>query len=158
MSNQIEVIPSNLFSNNLNLELINLNNNQIKYIGSGVFDRLTKLIIVFLSGNICVDEYFSDIVQLKHEITSKCNNPNDLIERITNLQQENKESKAQLSKANEDLQLSRDVLKKDQCTLKSNQGTLKSNEDALKNGQDVLKKDQDVLKVETLRSPSKESR
>ena len=36
---------------------------------------------------------------------SKCNNPNEI---ITNLQQENKELKAQLSKANEDLQQSRD--------------------------------------------------
>ena len=109
--NQLEVIPSNLFSNNMNLETIDLDDNQIKYIGSGVFDQLQKLDIVNLSGNICVSENYDDIIQLKEDVKSKCNNPNDPYEIITNLQQENKELKSQLSKANEELQQSKDNLR-----------------------------------------------
>ena len=84
MKNQIEVIPSNLFSNNLNIEEINLGYNKIKYIGSGFFHQLKKLDIVYLSENICVNDVYVDIIQLKHEIKSKCNNPNDPYELITN--------------------------------------------------------------------------
>ena len=85
----------NEFSINLSLEHINLNNNKIKYSGSGVFDQLKKLNKVYLRSNICVNKDFSDINQLKEDIKLECNNPNDLIEIITNLQQENKESNAQ---------------------------------------------------------------
>ena len=125
----------------------------------GVFDQLKKLEEVYLSGNICVNEYygeyFSDltIIQLKHENKSKCNNPNDPYEIITNLQQENKELNLQLLKSNEDLKQSMDALKIDQRSLKNgqdvlknDQGALKSYQDALKMDQGALQKDQDVLK------------
>ena len=104
--NQIEVIPYNLFSNNLNLERIDLDYNKIKFFGSGVFDQLTKLKVLYLSGNFCINENFRDIIQLKHVLKSKCKNPNDLIEIIGNLKQENKEFKSQLSKANKEVQQS----------------------------------------------------
>ena len=105
------MIPSNLFSNNVNLEYINLHTNKIKYIGSGVLDQIKMLTDVYLSANICVNEYFSDINQLKHDIKSKCYNPNDQMEKITNLKQEIKE-------LNTELKNGQDVLKEDQDALK----------------------------------------
>ena len=67
-----------------------------------------------LINNICVDKYFRDIIQLKHDVKSKCNKPNDLIEIITNSKLENKDLKAQLSRANKELQQSKDSLLEEQ--------------------------------------------
>ena len=50
---QISEISSGLFSYNVNLEQIQLYGNKIKFIGSGLFNGLTKLNIVDLRMNIC---------------------------------------------------------------------------------------------------------
>lgn len=49
----IEVIPADLFEDTKNLETISLVNNYIKYVGSGTFNNLRKLTIMFFQNNPC---------------------------------------------------------------------------------------------------------
>ncbi|KAL7023592.1 hypothetical protein ACKWTF_012697 [Chironomus riparius] len=56
-SNELEVLEENLFEFNPNLEYINLNANKITYIDPNVFDKLTKLRILSLAINPCIDMY-----------------------------------------------------------------------------------------------------
>ena len=97
-SNQIEEIQSGVFSNNINLGRIHLKDNKILFLGSGLFNELTKLYEVSLENNICVNNVYklsTGIAQMKKDIKSSCNNPNDLIERIIDLQHEMNELKAE---------------------------------------------------------------
>lgn len=51
--NQVEVIESDLFIYNKNVELVKIQNNKIKHIANGAFDHLEKLKELHLSGNSC---------------------------------------------------------------------------------------------------------
>ena len=105
-NNKLTSVSSDAFATLTQLRYINLRSNLINYMGSGLFDKLTNLNEVYLSGNICVTKLYEGttaIIQLKHDVKSKCMNPNDPYEIINNLQQEIKELKSQLSKSNDDL-------------------------------------------------------
>jgi predicted secreted protein len=80
---KLTAVPSNAFSTLPKLKQIWLSSNQIKYIGSAVFDHLKILNDVGLSGNICVSKNYkgsTEIVQLKQDIKLNCNKPNDIIQ------------------------------------------------------------------------------
>ncbi|CAO1323877.1 unnamed protein product [Diamesa tonsa] len=79
--NNLTSVPSNAFSFLPKLKIIWLDYNQIKFIGSGVFDKLTILDDVFLKRNICVDNNYkgrSTFPQLKEHFKAKCQNPNEI--------------------------------------------------------------------------------
>ena len=85
--NQIEELPNGLFKNNVNLEIIYLWNNKLKFIGSTLFDGLTKLDYVDLERNVCINEIYSgstEITQLKEDIKLKCFNPNEIVKPRSN--------------------------------------------------------------------------
>ena len=79
-NNQIEELPNGLFINNLNLNKIYLHYNKIKFIGSTLFDGLSKLDIVNLWDNICIDERYdarTKMIDFKKKIKEKCFNSNE---------------------------------------------------------------------------------
>lgn len=56
-SNNLEVIPADLFEDTRNLVSINFGNNKIKYVGRGAFDNLPKLKELSFYGNPIHDGY-----------------------------------------------------------------------------------------------------
>jgi Leucine rich repeat len=56
LGNEIEVLEQDLFSGNPNLEYLDLNLNQIKFIHSTVFENLKNLKTVELFGNTCISQ------------------------------------------------------------------------------------------------------
>lgn len=78
--NQIEVIPKDVFSNNPNLEEIHFWGNKIKYLDSGIFNGLTKLDVVNLNDNTCLDKDYrwTEIVELEGDIKLNCSETNDI--------------------------------------------------------------------------------
>ncbi|CAO1294620.1 unnamed protein product [Diamesa serratosioi] len=74
--NQINTIQNGVFSNNLNLESLFLYENNIKFLGSTLFDGLPMLNIVNLENNTCVTKKYegsTEIIQLKNDIQNHCN-------------------------------------------------------------------------------------
>ena len=73
--NKLTHVPSDAFSTMTKLKLIWLENNQIKHIGAGLFDKLINLNDVDLSVNICISKryrYSKEIIQMKEDIKSNC--------------------------------------------------------------------------------------
>lgn len=72
----LEYVPGNLFSNNLRISYIFLNDNKIKYVGSSLLNGLNMLVRVGFARNICIDQsaLFSnaEIVALKKNLLEKC--------------------------------------------------------------------------------------
>lgn len=58
-NNLITVISYYQFGRNLDLTTLHLENNEISTIDNGTFENLTKLELVFLNKNICVDKSFA---------------------------------------------------------------------------------------------------
>lgn len=72
--NNIEVIEANLFEFNPNLEKINLDGNQIKFVGNGAFDNLHNLSSLEFK-NPCYSgsaSNHSEVVKLITEIKNNC--------------------------------------------------------------------------------------
>ncbi|CAO1294525.1 unnamed protein product, partial [Diamesa serratosioi] len=80
--NLLEEIPNGVFSNNLELKTIDLWDNKIKFIGSSVFDGLTKLNDVDLDGNVCINKeyifYFKNVEAIYIHYTNTKYIPKDL--------------------------------------------------------------------------------
>ena len=79
--NKIQELPEGLFDNNLNLEYILLLGNKIKFIATGIFDKLTKMFFVDFKRNICINKYYGgayEMTQLKQDIEVNCKNPNPI--------------------------------------------------------------------------------
>ncbi|CAO1294257.1 unnamed protein product, partial [Diamesa serratosioi] len=73
-NNLLEEIPNGVFAKNLQLKYIELRINKIKFIGSSVFDGLTKLNYVNLWNNICIDYEYEEstgIIELKNDLKIK---------------------------------------------------------------------------------------
>ena len=85
--NQIEELPNGLFKNNVNLEVIGLHQNKLKFIGSNLFNGLTKLNHVDLEKNVCIYKIYSGstaITQMKKDIETQCFNPNEIVKPRSN--------------------------------------------------------------------------
>lgn len=77
-NNTIEVLEEGLFDYNPNLAFISFANNKLYKIHPEVFDQLTKLNLLFLDGNKCVDKLAKDdhkaLGKLINEVKIKCLN------------------------------------------------------------------------------------
>lgn len=76
-TNKIEVIESDLFEGNPNLDHIQLYSNNIKHVEIGAFNHLTKLSTLSFSSNPCSSGTSSDrssVIKLIAEIENKCQN------------------------------------------------------------------------------------
>jgi Leucine-rich repeat (LRR) protein len=76
-NNPIEALPENLFEHNLLLESMDLSDNRIKTVESNVFETLTKLIVLNIERNQCIDGFAFEedsLRKLKVEIYRKCSN------------------------------------------------------------------------------------
>lgn len=81
--NLLEVLPSNLFEHNPNIESIHFKVNKIKYIGPEFFTYIPKLSVVNFATNECIDRNVDSdksLVLLKREIKKKCSNKNGPID------------------------------------------------------------------------------
>ena len=59
----------------------------MKFIGSTLFDRLTKLNLVDLEDNVCINKEYSGstaITQMKKDIKAQCFNPNKIVKPRSN--------------------------------------------------------------------------
>lgn len=77
--NELETILENLFKNNPKLFKIALEDKKIKFINANVFNHLSNLENIDLSGNFCVDKSYasSDIRTLRQNLETECiGNPN----------------------------------------------------------------------------------
>ena len=86
-NNKIEELPNGLFKNNVNLETIKFYYNKLKFIGSTLFDGLTKLNLVYLNKNVCINKYYTKstaITQLKEDIKAQCFNPTEIVKPRSN--------------------------------------------------------------------------
>lgn len=73
--NYIEVIPADLFEDMVNLEKIDLKINEIRYVGKGAFDKLTKLTSLNFLTNPCFSgnaENRADVIILTKKIQENC--------------------------------------------------------------------------------------
>lgn len=76
--NNLRTLDGNLFKYTPNLEMIGMEKNQITSVGSNILDNLEKLRIVYLFGNICVDEPAiqdgnkNEIERLKTHLSKHC--------------------------------------------------------------------------------------
>lgn len=62
--NQVEVISADLFEDTINLEVVDLSNNNIKYVAKGAF-KMLKYADVFLFDNPCYSKKFTLISQIE---------------------------------------------------------------------------------------------
>ncbi|CAO1294435.1 unnamed protein product, partial [Diamesa serratosioi] len=116
-------IPNGVFVNNLQLEKIYLYQNKIKFIGSTLFDELPKLYFVDLEKNICIDKEYSGstaIIQLKNDIKSQCQNPNELQPTTTPISTE-----APTTTTENPLELENDLIKELNINLEKENAELK---------------------------------
>lgn len=84
--NEIEFLEKNLFVHNKNLERINFNDNKVRHVTDGAFNKLTKVEILNFQSNPC---YFSDMMgglQLVSEIQNACKDK--FYKRIDDLEKE----------------------------------------------------------------------
>ena len=61
--NEIEVLPAGLFRKNVNLKKITLYDNYIKTLPSTMIEGLTKLNLLYLRGNRCINEDFLNVLK-----------------------------------------------------------------------------------------------
>jgi len=74
-NNHLVSLDGDLFVENPRIELINFSVNQIKNVGAGLLDPLTKLTEARFNGNPCIDTQSltaSGIDSLKQELAEKC--------------------------------------------------------------------------------------
>lgn len=87
-NNKIEVIDGNTFEANLNLEIIHLGSNQMKFAGEGAFRNLLKLRGLWFFDNPCHNGYATDhdaVLNLVTEIESLCNKKPGWFKELENL-------------------------------------------------------------------------
>lgn len=72
--NDVEVIEADLFEANPLIEIIDLRDNKIWFIGENCFENLVKVREIFLNGNECIDSSkgSTDIVDFNDEVNEKC--------------------------------------------------------------------------------------
>lgn len=77
VGNKIEKLESDTFENTPELVEVVLNNNRLKFVGSGIFEPLHKLQIISFGGNTCIGSHskFSaeQLKRVKTEINLRCN-------------------------------------------------------------------------------------
>lgn len=127
-TNKLEVIEGDIFEFTSNLEVIYLDGNQFKHVGTGTFDQLQKLSTLHFNGNPCHSGSASDrpsVISLTATIITKCTDIQALEKyqklkpRITELKIEENEQKFDKIKAENDRliaeigSLNEDILKKD---------------------------------------------
>ena len=104
-NNLLEMFDGDLFEFNLELQEIDFNSNQIKYIGTEFMRYLTKLKRANFQDNICTSDYFpnyyEDAARMAEVIKSKCPSPEDIRKifcssDIENLNKQIDELKAEL--------------------------------------------------------------
>lgn len=86
--NEIENIEADTFTENTNLVSVSLNRNHIKYVGTGVFSKLSNLAVLQFEDNICFSLILHDEPEhvniVAHEIEAGCtkDNQNNIVRDI----------------------------------------------------------------------------
>ena len=114
-NNKLGYLHRRLFQNNLELQEIYINNNKLKIIDSETFFGLTKITIIKLRDNICINknypgDVFSSIIRLNLAISDGCDNPMaEVIEELKNskTQSDSTISKLLLEKSETDKKIMR---------------------------------------------------
>lgn len=97
--NDLETLKSNLFDDNLDLQVITLSSNKLKFIGENILSKLTKLYHANFNINTCISQYAStqaEIPQLIADLKVKCppsvetKQVKDLKQQISDLEARNK--------------------------------------------------------------------
>lgn len=73
--NKVAVLESNVFLYNSDLVIVNLKDNNLRSIGSGIFDPVDDLQRIYLEGNKCISMDAPDrkkVKEVKIEIAEKC--------------------------------------------------------------------------------------
>lgn len=79
-NNMLEKLSANVFKFNQQLEVVLLQNNKIKYLGGSMLRSLTKMKLLDMKMNVCVDEEYSEVTLKQFDIRtmSHCTPPTSI--------------------------------------------------------------------------------